>query len=148
MTAHKEIMKQLGIMRITNILQTGHIHVGLTEELAKYGKVIFLTESELNLFKDNPNVELIKGTPHSIVNSFKKKFGILDVCVNNNVKDWMEIRLILCALVPLIRKNGKIFFVGSYNEEYRKVIEDYIHQIDNDYFEVTYEETLITIKVL
>jgi hypothetical protein len=145
--SHKVIEDFINEMQIVRSVQTGYINVPLTNMLADRGEVIFLTESQFNPFEENKNVILLNNSFVEYAYSFKNKHGRLDVCVFGHTNTLSDFRTALCAWTPLVRKNGVMIFLNSDNEDIQQIINEYVAQIDIDYFEITRCADITFVKV-
>lgn len=135
-------------MRITNIVQTGNIDMALTRMLSDNGSVIFITNSKFNPFEKSKGITHVLEVYDRYANKFKKKHGILDICIFGHIKHYLDIRATLCAWTPYVRKNGVMVFLNSGDPNSQEIVKNYIDQIDNNYFKVTNIGDLTFIKVL
>lgn len=135
--AYQVIEEFLEPMQIERTVQTGYINVPLTNMLVSHGEVVFLTESKFNPFEENDKVKLVNGHYSRYAYTFKDKHGRLDACVFGHTKSLSDVREVLCAWTPLIRKNGFIILLNNADEGAQRVVEEYTKQIDPDYFEIT-----------
>lgn len=146
--SHEVIEEFIENMKITRILQTGILNVPVTNMLAEHGEVVLITKATFNPFEDKKQVIVVNNKDFvKPAHSFKNKYGILDICVFGHMENIIDFWTSLCMWVPVIRKNGLIIFMNSEQEEIQKIIQKYVEQINEDYFEITKCADLTFIKV-
>lgn len=145
--SHQVIEEYIEPMRITRSVQTGFINVPLTNMLADRGEVVFVTPATFNPFLDNEKITVLQPPYSNVAYSFKKKYGILDVCVFDHMKEEGDFWVALCAWAPMVRKNGVMVFLNSEGEANQKIISEYTLKIGVDYFEITNCADITFVKV-